>query len=379
MTTYRIPSPNFESFKADIEKMSRKSVKLIGKPITIKVAGTSFKKTEEGVIKIFEVELEAERPRIKGFTFVATIDHANEAGNIVRTVPNTGYTIPRSYRSVKPVCDHCRINRFRRDTFVVCEDATGEFKQVGSTCLQDFFGHDPAKIARYAELLGIADECGNGAEEYNGVGDNRYISTHKFLTYVAAAVRLFGFISRAAARDNDSTSTSEFALREMYETQEKRREIKVILDEDREMASKVMEYAANLDGDLSDYLYNLKVACSSPYCEQRTLGIIASAISAYQRSKPVTECQKTSNYVGKVSDKVEFDCEVINASSFETSFGMSHMYVFRDEHGNMLIWYASTKQKIERAQKVHVIGSVKKHSEYQGVKQTVLTRCKVAA
>lgn len=61
-------------------------------------------------------------------------------------------------------------------------------------------------------------------------------------------------------------------------------------------------------------------------------------------------------------------------TSWETVYGFTHLYKFTTTDNNVLVWYAS-KCIDENAKKIS--GTIKDHKEYDGEKQTVLTRCKV--
>lgn len=65
-----------------------------------------------------------------------------------------------------------------------------------------------------------------------------------------------------------------------------------------------------------------------------------------------------------------------------------YLHKFKDEHGNIFTWKTSDPLgywdehgqwvHIDEGTQVTIKGTVKEHSEYKGIKQTVLTRCKVA-
>ena len=57
-------------------------------------------------------------------------------------------------------------------------------------------------------------------------------------------------------------------------------------------------------------------------------------------------------------------------------YGTTFLYRFVDDAGNVFVWKASGAYNVFDG--VTIKGTVKDHSEYQGVKQTVLTRCKIA-
>ena len=63
-------------------------------------------------------------------------------------------------------------------------------------------------------------------------------------------------------------------------------------------------------------------------------------------------------------------------TSWEGMYGTTYLYKFTDDQGNVYIWYAS--RGIETHDGMTLKGTVKDHNERDGVKQTVLTRCKAA-
>ena len=83
--------------------------------------------------------------KIHGWRFVATVDHT-EKGNIIRKMTDD-IEVPERYRTSEPICEHCHSRRHRKDTYIVYNEKTDEFKQVGSTCLCDFTGGLSAEVA----------------------------------------------------------------------------------------------------------------------------------------------------------------------------------------------------------------------------------------
>lgn len=82
-----------------------------------------------------------------------------------------------------------------------------------------------------------------------------------------------------------------------------------------------------------------------------------------------------SNHVGLVGEKIEKEVELIRRGSFESDFGTTYVYSFKDSEGNVLVW--KTKSYLD-VTTCTIKGTVKEHSQYKGVSQTVLTRCKVS-
>ena len=281
-TIFEIPAENMAKFEAQIAKLSKKSVKLLGQEIKPFVFSHEEKELSDKLMhRVYSVMLTAEIPQIIGWTFVARLDHSNETGTVVRMVPNAG-ALPEQYRhAVSTTCDHCGHKRYRRDTFVIRCDETGEHKQVGSTCLQDFFGaNDPSKIAKYAELLGYAYECGRGGEHFVG-GDLRWLEVEEFCAHAAMAVASYGWVSAGAAYQNDRlTSTRERSFETMLHSVPKI----TPSPENYALAEEALAWAVSLRDQkaaLSDWEHNINVVASATMMEARSAGLAASIVGVY--------------------------------------------------------------------------------------------------
>ena len=78
-----------------------------------------------------------------------------------------------------------------------------------------------------------------------------------------------------------------------------------------------------------------------------------------------------------VTTKDLADAQGWSMSTAYNDFGTTYLYKFADEAGNVFIWYAS--RPIELQERMTLKATIKAHNERNGVKQTVLTRCKVVA
>jgi hypothetical protein len=95
----------------------------------------------QGAIETWHEEFEyvivkGETPRVAGFEFLATLEH-EEGGTIIRRMPRFGEDAEKgdgidlsAYREACPRCDHCGLERHRKDTYLVRNAETAEIKQV---------------------------------------------------------------------------------------------------------------------------------------------------------------------------------------------------------------------------------------------------------
>ena len=86
---------------------------------------------------------------------------------------------------------------------------------------------------------------------------------------------------------------------------------------------------------------------------------------------------KVSSWVGTVGKREEFTVTVKRIIECETRYGFSDLYIMEDSSGNVLKWFTSSFCEMEQGSTYNIKATVKDHSEYNDVKETMLTRVKV--
>ena len=86
-----------------------------------------------------------------------------------------------------------------------------------------------------------------------------------------------------------------------------------------------------------------------------------------------------SEWIGEVGDKItNIKVQLVRKYTMDGKYGVTTLYGFQDENGNIINWWSSTFQEIEQGQWTTIIhATIKKLDEYKGVKQTVITRAKL--
>ncbi len=287
MNVFLIPAGNLKKFEDSCAKLSRKSVKVGGEefsPIVIGYQG-------EGSSMKYEVYVDVDTLEIGGWMFVAKLDHSQETGTIIRALPNTGITMPDVYRHSKADCDHCNQNRRRRDTFIVMNIETGEFKQVGSTCLEMFFDKNPQDIAKRAELYSYIKDAADALEhEPTGMTDHRWVPMEAFLNHVAMTVRKHGWVSGKYAYENNVISTKTASFHSYMSNEQD------LFGDDVELATDALKWARSFEhkDSLSDYEHNVLTIANSPFIQANQLGIAASIVGVYYTRVKLVEQENNS-------------------------------------------------------------------------------------
>lgn len=92
---------------------------------------------------------------------------------------------------------------------------------------------------------------------------------------------------------------------------------------------------------------------------------------------PVPEALPDYGHVGTVGAELTVVVTIDRVISNVGNYG-ANLHKMHDASGHVITWFASTVS-LEVGKTYRVTGRVKKHDTYQGVSQTILTRCKAVA
>lgn len=392
--TFYIPEFRVPQLFGRLEKLNRRAKKLSLPLITYSETGKEeFRKvykitisegqehnTGESVVCFKEVDVVGEEPKLPGsWEFLAAIEHIEE-GNIVSASPENTFDLSK-YRSCKPVCDHCGHIRSRKKTYILI-NRTGE-KQVGSTCIKDFLGGngDPEEMLELAsELWALVSEFQDEDSWEEGCrGSSKYLELTRFLGCVIQLVKKFGFTSRKQAQERLKSSTADDAC-SLYYSKEPRNQVE---HENILLAASYLERGrAILEAlpDRNDFEHNLYVVSKREFLDPKHCGIAAYFIG-WLNKKDRDEQEKTATcneWFGSAGERQELNLKFVGEHAFNSDiYGVSYLYRFQDDAGRTLIWKTGKAEIFEKDKITKLKGTIKKHTEYKGRKQTELSRCKL--
>lgn len=395
MNEYRIPEHNLGTFTAKIDKLNKTAVKLGCQPILVTELCTEDIKersefTDEPTGRITRyhiITVKGEAPKLNGWAFIATLQHLPD-GNIIKATP--GETdLPKQYRTNKPICDHCKKDWLhRKDTFIV-RNEQGKLKQIGRQCLADFLGHQsPEQIANYANrLFQLNEELDEEERLYNSYPmTSHYYDLVEYLSMTVAVIESRGWVSAKMIREGkDGISTAGEVDNQLTNRNLRESERIYSQPKHRELALKAIDWIRNDAIPKSDYEHNLVLLTKNGTFPIVNAGIVASLIAVYQREFDRREQAKdsplaNSQYVGKEGDKIQVNVNILRVLYIENGYGYrpasTAIIKMQDERGNLYTWFTQVGD-MEQEQKYTIKGTVKRHQEYKGVQETVLTRCKV--
>jgi len=393
--TYAIFEGNMERLTKKISRIQNKCRKY-GCDFHFAEVGEEYRTMKDDLGQEYTVRyvlIEAEGvAEINGWKFIASVEHTPN-GNIIRQA--CGIEVPERYYTGDPVCEHCHSNRVRKDTYIVMNEETGEFKQVGRSCLADYtHGMSAEGVAQYISAF---DEIIAGEYIDPGMRFTKYVQTEEYLRYVAETIRHFGYVKRVDGQRSTTDRATEYygvdhgwmsgwwghEIKKEHEMEMEACGFDAESKEAAEETSNALAWLA-VQEESNNYIHNLKTACANEYMSGRDLGILASLFPTYNRElayenqrKQEAARGKLSEHVGNVGDRIEISvCSVKLVTSWEGAYGVTYVWQITDPSGNVFTWKTGNSIPSSCGK---IKGTVKEHKEFRGVKQTELTRCKCAA
>lgn len=391
---YTIIEGNISKLNELIEKINKRARKISQPEISYTVNKEYFKDLNEGlknqeskIVKLLDITIDAEIIKIDGFDILASINHTYETGNIIKTLSDK--EIPIIYQTIDGNCDHCNTKRMRKET-VLLQDQQGKIIQVGKSCLKDYLGYSINDKLNYMDLL---EEIEKSEVFSMNCGDRfeKYVQVQKILNITNLLIKEYGYIkTRDEDGDTNINNTKERSIK-IYSLinpkywEDKEKEIRDIVDHEKYIDNEVVEAVKWIQEQESnsDYINNLKVLVNNEYIGYKETGILCSLMTCYYKALHKEEAKKAekaeikSEYVGIIGDKIQIEVIYKKVFVYETQYGYMKIHLFADAEGHQYKWCSKNSLEQEEGDTLQIKGTIKEHSEYNEIKQTVLTRCKV--
>jgi len=395
MAVYKIYEENMPRLEKKLQTIANKCEKY-GTPFSYKITGEEYQEREingqKHTLRFVLVDVEGEA-RVNNWRFVASLEHT-EDGNIIRGL--RGVEVPKRYYSCGPKCEHCKTDRNRTDTYIVQNLNSGHFKQVGKSCLRDFTkGMSAEGVAAYVSLF---DELIQGEAVTPSHHFPYYIKKDEALLYIAETVNKFGFENSDApyptwrrALNYYRYDHNDFAYlyKDFVARIEREMQLAQFDIQSKSAKTKAKETSKWVEStdEASNFIHNIKTVYAMEYITPQHFSLLAAGFPAKYKSEQTAEWKKkyeikmkeievrkkNSNYVSEVGKRIEINVKSNRlVSSVKTQFGLSNIYHICDVAGNCYIW--KTANALPEDTSI-LVGTVKEHQEYNGEKQTVLTRC----
>jgi hypothetical protein len=321
---------------------------------------------------------------VGGWDFVAAVDKADDGAMLTRVIPGkelNGYA-PEHFE-----CDHCGSNRRRSSTYLLRNKETGEYKQVGSNCLESFSGVRP-------KALWALNYDPEEDDSYLDTGERRWGSRDSMLptkSVVAAALAISDngekYRSRMLEQETGQDSTASEVKSFFFSSNNDNRYNDINID-DHEAAAASMIETTHFDTD-NDYGRNMKTLLSQEYVSYKHVGYVVSVIAAAKKQQARQEREsrpRAQGYAGQIGDKLKNVPVTVKQAKLIPTYipnvGDSYktLLVMTTDDGKELKWWASGEKDFKAGDMLTVTSAtIKDLDTFNGDEQTVITRARVAS
>ena len=420
--TYMIPEENIENLEKKFNAAARKIRKINPEleptmtkedhtiVLVRKIEFRSCDCRSEATVK--EIPYEARKVELKipdevvfaenNWAFGGSVEPSGVDGknfvNVNLSGKDLGFIVPTRYFSSNPCsCDYCKTDRKRNKTYLVVNRETGEWKQLGKECLKLFVaGIDVDAIATFESFIKEAECAANPVDEFFYNRRFKFVKVADALALACAVCRERGYLAtRDSVGNSNDLCNKNIVQRKLTQQYGCDSDFLNITNSTRGKID-AMTFKSDINavkdaiGDIEQlpddpYYSNLKAIVVNEYIPLNKLGLLVSIPKAIERYKEEKKRQEEkeklaaeSNYLGSVGEKISVNfVSGREVACCETQFGLLHIYEFKDASGNVIVWKSSSGKEIPESGKIS--GTVKAHEEYNGIKQTIILRAKIAA
>jgi len=336
----------------------------------------------EDTIEMVEVTIEGTVPEMNGYTIVGRLETVASGETIVHKydTPEAAGVDFEALRARGNYCDHCNSKRRRIDLFVLVKGA--EVLTVGRNCLAAYL-MDKDEVEQALKSHDLWLESGEWIlrlldKEPPRFGARNSMNVEFYLALVVSLARQMGW--RPAREQNCTADLANCWVNSQMDQWAADSGIEMPTQADFDAASAIIGWSQDLQG--YGYEANLRAALSVAYCSRKNLRLVASAYAAWARDKAIkaeAEMTADSKYVGEVGTKIDMPMTILGSRYIDSNYGVTTLITFKDSAGNVVKWFASGSKEVKEGTQVRVKATVKRHSEYKGRKETMITRAKLAA
>jgi len=349
---HEIPEYKIVELEKKISHISKKCQKYGGEAVSsikgdpyfkeIKNDGKKFK------VKVYPIEITGSA-KIDNWEFVATLEQHHN-GNIIKRY-NTEIEVPERFRFSKNICEHCHTNRKRTNLYIIHNTETGDFKQVGKSCLKLFTGGLSAEyVAAYMEIINFLDES---EYDYDGdfelSGNCHYYEVEEILYIAEAIIERYGYI-----KADQPNSTKDMVIgilmngiewTEHYFNRALPSESEIYTAQNSDTAQAITSYYLSLE-DNSEFIHNIKVILSERYCNKKNIGLLSYLPFGYQKATKKAEAERRQieinsgyEYFGKIGKRYKgIPITLSVLTCYDTDFGLTYIYKMEDTENHVYTW-----------------------------------------
>lgn len=301
--------------------------------------------------------------------------------------------IPSKYRTFSNSCEHCNREIESRMHVFLVKNNNGEFKQVGKTCLKDFTGHDALRsISALAYIRDLKNSKFDDKEFWGNSGPS-VLCNETLVGIIHYAINKIGYMSKKAAQSRNVRSTADY-VDSMFFDIRYYDDYKAAMNEFEsfpEKLSEVREWVSKQP--FSEFNNNCRIMLDGFHVPSRYIPWISAVVGMMIESKSSNQLKSNDHY-GIIGKRYTEELTYISTKNF---IGTDYRYrevvkaihTFKTKSGELITWFTTngifklipgkTKDENEyiamkEGDKQIFAFTVKEHSNYKGIKQTIVSR-----
>lgn len=374
--TYTIPQHYVQLFEERIAASNRKLERAGADERFTYTIQNSSRDDNGTLVQVADITLDQPTIAIGDYDFLAYHRRA-ENGRFTTSAQGRDVDEPTDGR-----CDHCHQNRHRSHLYTVQDRQSGETFQVGSSCLELFFGARPKGLwaLEADEDLDFEDiEYAEG--DFRNVGSTAYNADDVLVAAYRATKNGTEYVSRDKASYSDTRATADVVSEALGQPSDP--------PTAEELA--FVERAKNRLESLGDSEYerNLKAVLAPNEDGDRIvghkhIGIAASVVSVIARddreknrdaaTKAAAERWPQSFYAEPGTQLDKLEVKVAGVKRLDTDWGLMTIVSFESPDGHLISWKTSSHVEFEAGDKTLLRAKVADNTVFRGQHQTVVKR-----
>lgn len=145
-----------------------------------------------------------------------------------------------------------------------------------------------------------------------------------------------------------------------------------------------LDYINDANHQTGEYYENLRAEICKPMIDENRVGLIASSFASYDRYRSFklsSDKDKESEFIGEEGDTVTFNIKEYRlvksgTSKFNNSSSKWFLYKIKDDHQNIIIYFADHDCEFEFKHSDKAIATISKLNVYNEIKQTNVSKLK---
>lgn len=260
-------------------------------------------------------------------------------------------------------CDHCHKHRQRVKSFVV--EHEGEVRIVGSNCLMDFLGIDPAWALAVAEWF-EPGESGEQEERWGGLRSHHV----ELMAVVEAAYKAGKKHGGYPAGEDRYWFRNEVSVLVFGGFSEEARRIKKEYEGFKPEPLDVQALADYVEHAKGDFGRNLQIAFEQDFIHHKRMALVIAGVAMWvgrslQRKEEAAKAPKQppKAFSEAPKSRIDFEAEVVRAIPRLGNYGEMLILGLRCEDGRQAVIFHSGQQKPEAGKRYKVRASVVRHQD----------------